>query len=119
MIDTEMNKEALVLEIDGCYVDSEGIQHYTFPREAVGWLSGNELAIAEYYWHIRPEWQGQWQDGVDEATPNWDELFDTVDANVSLGRKKTLFPRNTFLNYIGDDHNSLAYCEYRWYLNQT
>lgn len=110
--------ESLILEIDGCYVDSKGIQHYTFPRET--WdLEGNELALAEYYWHINPKWQGQWTEEMDEVDPNWDDLFNTVDADVSLGKTKVLFPREIFLEYIGDDHDALAYCEYRWYFNQV
>jgi hypothetical protein len=109
--------ERLILEVDGCYIDSTGMQHFTFPREATE-LEGNELALAEYYWHINPQWQGQWEEGVDEVKPNYEELFDTVDAQGTLGVTKVLFPRQTFIEDLGDDHDALAYCEWQWYLKQ-
>ena len=110
--------KGLILEVDGCYVDSKGVQHYTYPREADEETNAKTLALYEYVWHLNPDWQGQVSEGDTEVECNWGLIEEAVGNLQLAGKTKVLFPRQTFLDYLGNGHDALAYCEYRWYTIQ-
>lgn len=113
-----MTQELLALEIDGCWVESNGTQHYTYPREIESEaLDLEELAIAEQIWHLHPEWQGQQEEGVDCVDLNDTvELFDNaIQKALALSSRPLPFPRQL---WDGDNHDVLALLEWQWHTNR-
>lgn len=135
---TTAQAEPLTLEVDGCWVDSQDVQHYTFPREAIGGLDEQELAIAESLWSRTPQCQGQWEEGMEQVTPDWDGLFESVEEAKALqqddelveleidglpvwyghwvdleGTGRCAFPRE--LLWDGSDDDVLALMEWVWH----
>lgn len=119
--------DAILLTIDGCHVDENDIQHYTFPREAIEELNETYLAIAEWLWHNHPEWQGQTDGTEDEIKCDWDALFEECDRLFDMqtetlpeggwaddnGVLRCAFPRG--LVWDGKDQDKLAFLEWKWH----
>lgn len=109
---------APTLEIDGCWVERNGTQHYTYPREFdAEALKPEELAIAEYLWHTNPEWQGQVKEGVDSVDLNdYTADFDAaMESMLSLDTRPLPFPRQL---WDGKNANILALLEWQWHTNR-
>lgn len=110
--------DASVLQIDGCWVERNGIQHYTYPREMeLEALSLEELAIAEYLWHTNPEWQGQVKEGQDEVNlSDYAADFDAaIQSMLLLDMRPLPFPRQL---WDGKNDNILALLEWQWHTNR-
>jgi hypothetical protein len=110
--------EAYVLQQDGCYVDSQDIQHYLFPREIEEIESSIELAQYEFAWHLNPSCQGQYVEG-EEIIQDWETLDKIVKTTEKAGVTYQLFPREIFVEYVGKDWDAIAYLEWRWYSIQA
>jgi hypothetical protein len=111
--------EGYVLEQDGCHIDNQGVQHYLYPREVEGIEDTVELARYEFAWHTHPECQGQWEEGDETVSLGAETLDALVEEMEEAGVTYLLFPRETFVNYIGEDWDAIAYCEWKWYLAQA
>ncbi|HAA26738.1 MAG TPA: hypothetical protein DCE56_02450 [Cyanobacteria bacterium UBA8553] len=114
---TETSEKLYHLQQDGCYI-CKGIQHYLFPREVEKIEDLSELALTEFVWHQHPEWQGQVDDSTVVVEQNWEAIDAEIDRLIEQGKSYTLFPRETFVTYVGEDWDAIAYMEWRWYVLQ-
>lgn len=114
-----MTQEALTLQVDGCWVERDGTQHYTYPRELeADALTPEELAISEYIWHLHPEWQGQFEEEMDCVDLSHTEKpFDqALEEMMELDHRPLPFPRQL---WDGKNDNVLALLEWQWHTNRN